>query len=162
MNKDHITVYFAGAIRGDRTHAHIMNELISFIKNSGFNLATEHIGAEDPNKHLAESTKKEKKFLSVEEIESQDISWIDSATHFIAEVTGASTGTGREIEYARNKNYFGKTPAKILCIYLKEKEESVSAMVRGMKKEHYPNVDIMPYNSLDQAKDIVYNFLKNG
>ena len=50
-------------------------------------------------------------------MERQDIEWLDQATHVIAEISGVSTGTGREIEYARTKGVLGKTPAKILCLY---------------------------------------------
>jgi len=97
-------IYFAGAIRGDRSEAESMKELIDWLKSEDLTVLTEHI---------ADDTVRDKE-LSAEEIETRDIAWLDQATHVVAEISGASTGTGREIEYARLKDRLGKVPAKIL------------------------------------------------
>ncbi len=152
-------VYFAGAVRGDRLKSGLILQLVNHIKRLGIPVLSEPIADEDPIASLAHKLGKAKEGLTAEDIETKDISWIDTATHFIAEISGASTGTGREIEYARNKHHFGKTPAKILCLYNKEREFYASPMIRGMKPEKYNNVMIKHYNELEEAKEIIQKFL---
>ncbi len=157
-----ILVYFAAAIRGDRAMANLVLDLINFIRQDlSIIVLTEHLASSDPNLVLATKLGKEKINLTVVDIENQDITWLDSATHFIAEVSGASTGTGREVEYARVKEHFGKVPAKVLCIYQIDKEAQVSAMIRGMSRESYPNVQVESYKDLFEAKDLIRDFLRS-
>ena len=152
-------VYFAGAIRGERTVAAIMLELVRFIQDLGLPVLTEHVVAEDPIGTLSDKIGKTKDGLSAEDIERQDISWLDQATHVIAEISGASTGTGREIEYARTKEHFGKTPAKVLVLYQSEREFFASPMIRGMTPDRYPTVTIKPYATVEEAGAIIRTFL---
>ncbi len=147
-----IKIYFAGAVRGDRIAALAMRELIQWLKREKHIVLTEHIAAEDINDKL----------LAVEVIEKRDIDWIDQATHIIAEISGASTGTGREIEYARVKEKFGKVPARILCLYHIDCEFSASPMIRGMSNDRYPNVFVKSYGNIVEAKNLIENFLKKS
>lgn len=156
---DNKVVYFAGAIRGDRMMANNMRILVSFIQGLGLKVLTEHVVAEDPIETFANKLGKAKDSLSAEDIERQDIAWLDEATHVIAEISGASTGTGREIEYARTKKYFGKIPAKVLVLYTKEREFFASPMIRGMTVDRYPNMTIEAYTTLDEAQRIIQQFL---
>jgi nucleoside 2-deoxyribosyltransferase len=158
-NKKDIIVYFAGAIRGDRTMAGIIKEIVSYIKGFGFPLLTEHVGADDPIANFAKKIGKTKENLTAEDIEKQDMQWLDQATHVIAEISGASTGTGREIEYARNKGRLGKVAAKILCLYQTEREFYASPMIRGMDKKRYPEMTIKSYRDIAEAKIIIEKFL---
>jgi hypothetical protein len=103
---------------------------------------------------------KEKANLLAEDVEQQDIAWLDQATHVIAEISGASTGTGREIEYARTKGGFGKVSAKVLCLYHTEREFFASPMVRGMTPDRYPNVAIRSYADVVEAKSLIKDFLE--
>ncbi len=143
-------VYFAGAIRGDRVVAETIKELIFWIKSQDIQVLTEHIADDSVSD----------KDSSAIEIEKRDIAWLDQATHVVAEISGASTGTGREIEYARTKEKFGKTPAKVLCLYQIEREFYASPMIRGMTSDRYPNVVVKSYSKIEEAKDIVQNFLQ--
>lgn len=152
-------VYFAGAIRGDRVLATTFQEIIEFIKRSGFTVLTEHVGADDPIESFANKIGKHKGELSAEDIEKQDIEWLDRATHVISEISGASTGTGREIEYARIKGELGKTPAKIFCLYRRDREFWASPMVRGMTPDRYPNVLVRSYGEVEEAKKLIKEFL---
>jgi len=152
-------VYFAGAIRGDRAVADTMMALIKFIRGLGLPVLTEHVAAEDPIATFAGKIRKTKDTLLTEDVERQDIAWLDQATHVVAEISGASTGTGREIEYARNKERFGKTPTKVLVLYHNEREFFASPMIRGMTADCYPNVAIKSYTTLEDAKIIVRKFL---
>lgn len=154
-------VYFAGAIRGDRVMANVIQEIIGYIKGLGFPVLTEHVGADDPIATFAGKVGKTKETLTAEDIENQDIAWLDQATHVIAEISGASTGTGREIEYARTKENFGKKPATILCLYREDREFYASPMIRGMDSARYPNVKIGVYRDIGEMKSIIERFLES-
>ncbi len=156
---DEKIVYFAGAVRGDQVAKKSITEMIRYIQNLDISVLSEHLAEEIPNEMLAIKIDKPFIELTPEDIETQDIKWVDEATHMIAEITGASTGTGREIEYARTKGHFGKVPAEILCLYQKEKESQISGMIRGMKKEKYPNITVKPYKDTEDAKNIIKKFL---
>jgi len=153
-------IYFAGAIRGDRSLAHVMREIVEFVQGFGLTVLTEHVIADDPIATFAGKVGKEKADLLAEDVERQDIAWLDQATHVIAEISGASTGTGREIEYARTKGSFGKTEARVLCLYHKDREFSASPMVRGMIPDRYPNIAIRSYADVAEAKSLVKKFLE--
>ncbi|MBI2631883.1 hypothetical protein HYW75_02680 [Candidatus Pacearchaeota archaeon] len=154
-------VYFAGAIRGDRCVAETIIRLIHYIKTDlGLPVLTEHVGAEKPIEEFARKISKGVEEILAEDIEEQDITWLNQSTHVIAEISGASTGTGREIEYARTKEHFGKVQARVLCIYRIDREFFASPMIRGMKPNKYQNVEVRPYKDLDDAKKIIRNFLQ--
>lgn len=118
------------------------------MKDCGIKVLTEHVG-----KNLTD------KELTAEEIERRDIEWLNQATHIIAEISGASTGTGREIEYARVKHEFGKIPANNLCLYQKDREFYASPMIRGMTPDRYPNIMVKSYDDIDNVKEIIKEFL---
>lgn len=153
-------VYFAGAIRGDRAAADAMKAIVQHIKFLGFTVLTEHVVTDDPVAAFAGKAGIAKDALSAVTIERQDIAWLDTATHVIAEISGASTGTGREIEYARTKGALGKIPAKILCLYRTDREFFASPMIRGMTPDRYSNVSVRSYNDTQEAQEIVTEFLR--
>ena len=142
-------VYFAGAIRGDRAEAENIIALIRHIQGLGYEVLTEHIA----EKKVSDAD------MKAEDIEKRDIAWLDSATHVIAEISGASTGTGREIEYARQKHHFGNIKADILCLYDEAREFSASPMIRGMTQERYENIIVKRYKDVQEAKKIIEKFL---
>jgi len=154
-----IIVYFAGAIRGDRAMAETMKRIVRFIQGLGVPVLTEHVGADDPQEVFAQKTGIKKEAITVYDIERQDIVWLDTATHVIAEISGASTGTGREIEYARTKGRLGKTPAKILCLYQKDRELSASPMIRGMTPDRYENIIVKSYGEFSDIETLTREFL---
>jgi hypothetical protein len=160
-NGDKKIVYFAGAIRGDRAMADTIKQTIFYIKELGFPVLTEHVGTDDPIATFAGKVGKTKDTLTAADVEKQDIAWLDQATHVIAEISGASTGTGREIEYARTKGELGMTPAQILCVYHGDREFFASPMVRGMSRKKYPNVRIKKYTDAAAMKKIVKDFLES-
>jgi len=160
-SKNEKIVYFAAAIRGDRVIAEeTIENIVSYIKNLGFTVLNEHVGAKDPIASFGDKIGKRKESLTAEDIEKQDISWLDKSTHVIAEISGASTGTGREIEYARTKGFFNKIPAKILCVYRKDREFYASPMIRGMTQDKYPNVKICSYENTKDLEKIINGFLE--
>ena len=160
MGRNGILVYFAAAIRGDRVVAEDVRMMIQFIQEKGISVLSEHVGAADPVAMFAHRVGKRKDEVTKIDIERQDIAWLDEATHVIAEISGASTGTGREIEHGRVKGELGKTPAKVLCLYRQDREFSASAMIRGMTPDRYPNVMVLSYANLDDALSHILSFLQ--
>lgn len=136
-----------------------MREMVVFIQESGHTVLSEHVVADDPISALAEKIGKNRFGILPEDIERQDIAWLDQATHVIAEISSPSTGTGREIEYARVKGLLGKTPAAVLCLYRKDREGSASAMIRGMISNRYPNVRVLGYQDICEAETYIGEFL---
>ncbi|OGZ62924.1 MAG: hypothetical protein A2639_01380 [Candidatus Staskawiczbacteria bacterium RIFCSPHIGHO2_01_FULL_34_27] len=148
-------VYFAGAIKGECIMKAVISELIKFVRDElGIVVLSEHVGEDDPNATLAEKIGKTKDSITPNDIEFQDTKWLDEATHVIAEVSGASTGTGIEIGHARQDNN-----KKILCIYKRDRWFLVTNMVKGMNSERWPNVLVKSYLDLNHAKTIVREFL---
>jgi hypothetical protein len=152
-----IKVYFAAAITGDRSRAPIFKEVIEYMQKLGAQVLTEHFALENPNLFLATFLKKDYKDLTAEDIEKQDTAWIDEATHVVAEISAPSTGTGREVEYARSKHLYGKTKAQILCLY--QTDSKATKMIMGMTPERYPNVKVFAYKDLEDIKKVLKDFL---
>ena len=150
-------VYFAGAITGDRIALKAMQELVRYLQECGITVLTEHVAADDPK--AAQLKIYQKSGFTPENVEKQDLEWLDQSTHVIAEVSGASTGTGREIEYARMKGEMGKKRAKVLCLYQKAREKSVSFMILGMTPDRYPNVRVVSYSDVNDAIRTIREFL---
>ncbi|MFH1671277.1 MAG: hypothetical protein ABH889_00665 [Candidatus Portnoybacteria bacterium] len=153
-------VYFISAIRGVRKRKENVISLIQWLKELGVTILTEHVGANDPIEAQEKLFGKTKGSLTAEDIEKRDIAWLNQAEYVIAEISGASTGAGREIEYARTKEHFGHKAAQILCLYHQEDEFFASPMVRGMTKDRYKNVTITAYQDIEQAKGIIKKFLE--
>lgn len=132
-------IYFSGSIRGGRQHAQLYHELIEELKNYG-TVLTEHIGASNVDSHSK----------SDQEIYSKDIEWLQEADIIIGEVSTPSLGVGFEIGQAVA---LGKD---IICLYQREFEESISAMIKGS-----PTVKCFPYSNIMEAKKILSQILKN-
>jgi len=150
-----MAVYMAVAIRGGRTLIHNAREMVRFIQSHGIPVLSEHVVADDPIAAFAKRIGKAKEALAAEDIERQDIAWIDEATHVIADISVASTGTGREIEYARRKEPL--TP--VLCLYHISREHYASPMIRGMTGDRYPNVRVSSYVDMPHACILIREFL---
>lgn len=156
----HPIVYFAAAIRGVIARPDVVKALIAYIQSFGITVLSEHVGADDPNAFRAQKAGMKKDDITDDYIERQDMDWLDSATHVIADVSGVSTGVGIEIGEARVKGQLGKVPAAILCIWDDSMGASQSGMIQGMSPYRYPNVTVRSYQDLDHAKALVYAFLE--
>lgn len=128
-------IYFAGSIRGGREKRQDYFEIINYCKGFG-EILTEHIGSDDI-KNIGEQKSNESIYL-------RDIGWINDADFIIADVTIASLGVGYEIAFAE------KLSKKILCIYDKNINSNISAMISGNS-----SFNCQSYNSLDEAKEII-------
>ena len=136
-------IYFAGSIRGGRHDIEIYKQIIEHLKGYG-KVLTEHVGEDNISKNGEIN-------LTDKYIHDRDVDWINECDVFIAEVTTASLGVGYEIRTAIEMN------KRILCIYRPEQTKRVSAMITGA-----PEVKTEPYSTIDEAKDIIDNFIKNG
>ena len=136
-------IYFAGSIRGGRHDIEIYKQIIEHLKGYG-KVLTEHVGEDNISKNGEIN-------LTDKYIHDRDVDWINECDVFIAEVTRPSLGVGYEVRTAIEMN------KKILCIYRPEQTKRVSAMITGASK-----VKTEPYSTIDEAKDIIDNFIKNG
>ncbi len=110
-------IYFAGSIRGGRSDKKLYEEIIQMLSSFG-TVLTEHIGDQDLTDMGEEDTTEER-------IYNRDMQWLKSADFVVAEVSTPSLGVGYEIAQAEN---MGK---KILCIYRRQPNKSLSAMIQG-------------------------------
>ncbi len=135
-----MNIYFAGSIRGGRGDQALYAEILKIIAKYG-NVLTEHVG--------------DKKISVMGEgdvtrrIHKRDMDWLRDAEVVIAEVTTPSLGVGYEIAKAEE---WGK---KILCLYRKIEDRSISAMISGSDK-----LTLIEYKNLDDVKIIIDKFLK--
>jgi len=134
-------IYFAGSIRGGREDATLYMQIIEYLKNFG-EVLTEHIG--DPNlTDLGDDGPTDKY------IHDRDLAWLQSADVLVAEVTSVSMGVGYEIGRSVES---GK---KVLCLFRPESGKNLSAMIAGC-----PDVELVHYQNLDEAKKAIDGFLK--
>jgi 2'-deoxynucleoside 5'-phosphate N-hydrolase len=127
-------IYFAGSIRGGRGDVELYHGVIDYLKSKG-KVLTEHIG--EKNISSQGEDKNSDKF-----IHDRDMEWISEADYVVAEVTTPSLGVGYEIGRALGK---GK---KILCIYRKQKEKKLSAMISGCS-----DLVVREYENLGKVKN---------
>lgn len=159
VNPGH-SVYVAGAIRGVRTCAVTIQSIVRHVGQLGHRVLTEHLDSDDPPAAHAALLGIAPELLTPEVVDECDMGWLAQATHVIVEATGASTGTGREIEFARLKHLLGHPKAGILVLYRLDHESSVSMLVRGLTRECYRDaVQVTPYFSEQQLLRVVSFFL---
>lgn len=127
-----INIYFAGSIRGGRGDADLYKELVEELKTYGAVL-TEHISLEEVSFDLSDR-----------HIHDRDLEWLTSSDILIAEVTTPSLGVGYEIGRAVEM----KKP--IVCLYRKEGEALLSAMIGGS-----PTAKVYNYENIEDAKKIL-------
>ena len=134
------TIYFAGSIRGGRNDAQRYQAIVTYLKNFG-EVLTEHVGDDD--------LLKQENTMSDKEIHDRDVEWLKQCDTVVAEVTQPSLGVGYELALAMNH---GK---KVLCLFYKEGEKRLSAMISG--QEYF---EVENYQSLDEAKKIIKEYFE--
>jgi nucleoside 2-deoxyribosyltransferase len=125
-------IYFAGSIRGGREDKDLYLQLIHHLSQYG-QVLTEHIGDVD----LTEFGENDQPDGL---IYKRDMSWLKEADVIVAEVSTPSLGVGYEIGKAED---MGK---KILCLYKKQENKRLSAMINGNK-----NLKIIIYETFEEA-----------
>ena len=84
---------------------------------------------------------------SDDRIYDRDTSWIKESDIVVAEVSTPSLGVGYEIAYAEQ---LGKT---ILCLYKRQINKKLSAMINGNK-----NILVKEYDKIDEATQHIDEF----
>ena len=133
-------IYFAGSIRGGRENAELYNQIIEHLKTIG-KVLTEHVGDISLS---SDGEQSEEQY-----VHDRDLKWITECDTMVAEVSTPSLGVGYEIKDAISKN------KKVLCLYYPQENKSLSAMIAGS-----PNITNKSYANLDEAKQIINEFLK--
>jgi nucleoside 2-deoxyribosyltransferase len=136
-------IYFAGSIRGGRKDVQLYLQIIEYLKSFG-EVLTEHVGDQNLTSDGDDGP-------TDRYIHERDLSWLQSADVLIAEVTTVSMGVGYEIGRAV------ETDKKVLCLFRSESGENLSAMIAGC-----PDVIRKNYRDLEQAKEIISNFIKTN
>jgi len=137
-----IKIYFAGSIRGGREDQELYLSLIDHLKNYG-EVLSEHIGD-------AALTSSGEKMDCNEWIHERDMEWLISSNVIVAEVSTPSLGVGYEI----GRGIENQKP--ILCLYRKDSGYQLSAMIAGS-----PDLTVVTYTDLSNAKDAIHSFLIN-
>lgn len=131
-------IYFAGSIRGGRSHVDLYARLIEKLRWHG-TVLTEHVGQSDPETAEAD--------LSDREIHDQDLAWLERADAVVAEVSVPSLGVGYELGRAVEWG----TPT--LCLYRPDADHDLSAMVRGS-----PTVTVESYTDPESLDPVFASF----
>ena len=131
-------VYFACSIRGGGDTS-LYQAIVDAIKEAGGNVLSE-VFVKDAIEYGGSR-------LPVDEIYKRDTEMISDSDVMIAEVTNPSLGVGYELAYAE------KLHKPILCLFKRETEQRLSAMVAG---NHYNTVK---YTNPSEIITVVREFL---
>lgn len=137
-SKNHLTIYFAGSIRGGREYAIIYAQIIQHLKTFG-KVVTEHIGNE--------GLLKNEKTMTDNEIYERDIQWLRQSDVICAEVTQPSLGVGFELGTALSWS------KNILCLFNTSANNRLSAMIAGESK-----MNVREYETVDEALKIISDY----
>jgi 2'-deoxynucleoside 5'-phosphate N-hydrolase len=135
-------IYFAGSIRGGRSHHELYKVIIKHLQSFG-EVLTEHVGHEGITP-MGETR------MTDPEIFHRDMDWLISSDVIIADVSVPSLGVGFEIAKATD---LGK---KVLCLYSVPSDGKLSAMIAGC-----PDLKVEEYQSIEDVKQIIARFFNN-
>ena len=162
-------IFYGGAIQGNadrEKRVHIHKSLMSFIKDFGFEVISEHAAGRnfEETAALLEKSIGPLPPVGIERTIYVRNKMIEAIEGEIAaavfEVSVPSLGTGIEIAHAylRPKTGLGKIP--ILALYEKDYwPGKLSSMIRGLDKKDYPHIEVVEYTNLDEAASQISNFL---
>ncbi len=156
-----MAIFYGGAIQGaKRERAAIHKQFIDTIKECGCELVTEHTAATTLEESWAYLEKafgtmpppgKERSAF----IRKKLMAAVEEADAAIFDLTVPSIGTGMELTHALLRSRLGKLEIPILFLF--EKGAELSNMIRG---SDYATVQLAEFSSLDKAKQIIKDFLK--
>lgn len=136
-------VYFGCSIAGGRDHAHVYEDIVKFIKDTGAELTSELFA--DKSLTAESGTNPE---LAPQEVWLRDTNWVKEADGLIMEVTQPSLGVGYEIALAESLN------KPILALFYSGSERRLSSMIAGN-----PNVQIVEYKDALETKPAIKKFI---
>ncbi|ABL77427.1 deoxynucleoside 5'-monophosphate N-glycosidase [Thermofilum pendens Hrk 5] len=126
-------VYLAAPMRGDRSALANVKKLLQALEERGYVVLT---------KHVADDVLDVEKGMTPREVFERDIRLLEEADVLVAEVSYPSLGVGFEIAY------FLLRGKPVIALALRERLESVSAMIRGITWE---NFRLVAYSDVDEA-----------
>ena len=99
--------YCAGPIRGDSSFVRFMSMIVKIVEKYG----EPYTERSDTYGLLENFAKDQERVAKEKQVYQRDIRWLRESKAVIAEVSGASTGTGIEIQQALNMR------KPVLCLY---------------------------------------------
>lgn len=136
-----VKIYLAAPMLGDRSALETVREILSGLKRKGHKILTEHVVDDVLDIERGERPR---------EIFERDIQFLDEADLLVAEVSYPSLGVGFEIAYFLLK---GKP---VLAFAKEERENKVSAMIRGIT---WDNFKFYTYRSVEDVLNLVDLFV---
>ena len=167
-----IKVYYSGTIAGaPEIDLNFPRQLVEFMEEKGANVLSKHVAYADDREEM-NRIKAEKMGISIQELKSmtreeyvknavrkQDLDWVDESTHVVALVNAPSHGVGMELQEAILKPRLGLNETPILCLIHKDLYNKLSGMVTGVSPEESPKFFIRTYENINDAQEIVFEFL---
>lgn len=139
-------IYFACSISGGRESAHLYQDIIDAIKDTGAELLSELFADQSVDAGKGLSAKKN---MTKHDIWEWDLNWVKEADVVIAEVTQPSLGVGYEIAKAEEWD------KPILCLFYEPSGKRLSAMIEGS-----PKSETIYYSNRTEVTKSVNNFLE--
>jgi len=163
-----LKVYYSGSVKGvPEKDPEFVWELVQYLIKNGADVLSEHVSGrnqEEKDQIFAKNTGKTIKEIKNDSqlqftIRSQDIKWVDQATHVIALVNSPSLGVGMEIQRAIDKTKLGMNETPILCLVRQDIFPKLSFMIKGISSQESPKFKLSVYKDLEEAKKHIFNFL---
>ncbi|HEY5588814.1 MAG TPA: nucleoside 2-deoxyribosyltransferase, partial [Candidatus Paceibacterota bacterium] len=133
--------YFSGSIRGGREHDDFYAVIVKELGNFG-EVLSEFVADKSLTSYGTLN-------MTEKEIYERDVSFVEEADIFIADVTVPSLGVGYEIAYAEKLN------KDIYCLYNQIEGKRISAMIAGN-----PNCKIYSYQNKEEIPEIIKRIFK--
>ena len=135
-----MNIYFACSITGGREFEKVYQAVTATLLSDGHVVPTAHLAGGD--------VKKLEAVVSPRDVFERDIAWIGSCDALVAEVSTPSHGVGYEVAFALSLD------KPVLCLY--QKDQLVSKMITG---NSMPNISVVPYQGMEQAVQVLRDFL---
>jgi len=143
-----VKVYFACSITGGRDNAHLYQDIVDGIKETGAELLSELFADQSINSKTGVGIKKG---MSKHSIWKFDMDWVRQADVIIAEVTQPSLGVGYEIAKAEE---MGKP---VLSLFYEPSDKRLSAMIEGSDRNQTEY-----YSDQSEVKNIIAKFISKN
>lgn len=146
-------IYFAAAIKGQRIALEACKSVVNELEKYG-NILTKHVTSNNVYKFEHQWKHKHPDI----NVWQRDITWLNQATHFVAEVSGESLGVGYETAYSYTKR---KLPSICFCSTSSTVGEEMKHITEAYCKRP---IDIVYYENRENLERIlpkkIANFFK--
>ena len=163
-------VFYGAAIQGatDRKERSLVHEFfITIIQKQGYEVYTEHTTGKTYEEAIQKLEKaigplpkdelKRKRYVRNKMIDGVE----GDIKAAIFEVSTPSLGTGIEIAHAYLRPRLGLSLIPVLALYEKDYwPNKLSTMIKGISKEDVSHFTLKEYKTLEDGKEIIYEFLK--